>query len=142
MQGFVLGQYGLLYALAHEDQVERLFILNTPLATNSKLRPELAAYKNPIAFLRPGNVSDACFCLCRSPASPANKCQPLTSCCPVQQQDSCTPVADKAGRNQQTRLGIVSSQRQSGLIVVLLCLLACLAVCSSCRSPSMEPCTI
>jgi hypothetical protein len=57
MQGFVLGQYGLLYALAYEDQVERLFILNTPLATNSKLRPELAAYKNPIAFLRPGSVS-------------------------------------------------------------------------------------
>jgi hypothetical protein len=53
----VLGQYGLLYALEHEDQVERLFILNTPLATNSKLRPELAAYKSPIPFLRPGNVS-------------------------------------------------------------------------------------
>lgn len=60
LQGFVLGQYGLLYALQHEDDVERLFILNTPLATNSKLRPELAAYKNPIAFLRPGNVSQLC----------------------------------------------------------------------------------
>lgn len=56
-QGFVLGQYGLLYALEHEDQVERLFILNTPLALNSKLRPELAAYKSPLPFLRPGNVS-------------------------------------------------------------------------------------
>lgn len=53
----MLGQYGLLYALEHEEQVERLFILNTPLATNSKLRPELAAYKSPIPFLRPGNVS-------------------------------------------------------------------------------------
>lgn len=60
LQGFVLGQYGLLYALQHEDDVERLFILNTPLATNSKLRPELAAYKNPIAFLRPGNVGQLC----------------------------------------------------------------------------------
>jgi len=47
----------LLYALEHEEQVSRLFILNTPLALNSKLRPELAAYKSPIPFLRPGNVS-------------------------------------------------------------------------------------
>lgn len=53
----MLGQYGLLYALANEDNVDRLFILNTPLALNSKLRPELAAYKSPIPFLRPGNVS-------------------------------------------------------------------------------------
>jgi hypothetical protein len=53
----VLGQYGLLYALAHEDQISRLFILNTPLAVSSKLRPELAAYKSPIPFMRPGNVS-------------------------------------------------------------------------------------
>lgn len=57
LQGFVLGQYGLLYALEHEGQVERLFILNMPLALNSKLRPELAAYKSPLPFLRPGNVS-------------------------------------------------------------------------------------
>lgn len=56
-QGYVLGQYGLLYALRHEESVDRLFILNTPLALNSKLRPELAAYKSPIPFLRPGNVS-------------------------------------------------------------------------------------
>ncbi len=31
-------------------------ILNTPLALNSKLRPELAAYKNPMPFMRPGAV--------------------------------------------------------------------------------------
>eukprot|EP00775_Hariotina_reticulata_P012653 gene12653-12780_t len=55
VQGYVLGQYGLLYALRHEENVDRLFILNTPLALNSKLRLELAAYKNPIPFLRPGN---------------------------------------------------------------------------------------
>lgn len=54
-QGFVLGQYGLLYALQKEDRIERLAILNTPLATNTKLRPELAAYKAPLAFMRPGN---------------------------------------------------------------------------------------
>ncbi len=55
-QGFVLGQYGLLYALEHPDQVARLCILNTPLALNAKLRPELAAYKAPLPFMRPGNV--------------------------------------------------------------------------------------
>ncbi|KXZ44230.1 hypothetical protein GPECTOR_70g460 [Gonium pectorale] len=55
VQGFVLGQYGLLYALEHPDQVERLLILNTPLALNAKLRPELAAYKAPLPFMRPGN---------------------------------------------------------------------------------------
>jgi hypothetical protein len=57
LQGYVLGQYGLLYALEHEDQISRLFLLNTPLALSSKLRPELAAYKSPIPFMRPGNVS-------------------------------------------------------------------------------------
>lgn len=61
----MLGQYGLLYALEHEDQIDRLFILNTPLATNSKLRPELAAYKSPLPFLRPGNVSR-----CSAPTGP------------------------------------------------------------------------
>lgn len=59
LQGFVLGQYGLLYALQHEEQVERLFVFNMPLALNSKLRPELAAYKSPIPFMRPGSVSGA-----------------------------------------------------------------------------------
>lgn len=59
MQGFVLGQYGMLYALEHPDQVARLCILNTPLALNAKLRPELAAYKAPLPFMRPGNVRGA-----------------------------------------------------------------------------------
>lgn len=63
-QGYVLGQYGLLHALAHEQQVARLFILNTPLALNSKLRPELAAFKSPIPFMRPGNVRARCCALC------------------------------------------------------------------------------
>jgi hypothetical protein len=61
-QGYILGNYGLLYALQNSDQVERLLILNTPLATNTKLRPELAAYKNPIAFMRPAkDVSGSRF---------------------------------------------------------------------------------
>lgn len=55
VHGYVLGQYGLLYAQQHPEQIERLMVLNTPLATNSKLRPELAAYKSPLPFLRPGN---------------------------------------------------------------------------------------
>lgn len=57
MQGYILSQYGLLYALEHSDKIERLLLLNTPLALNTKLRPELAAYKSPLPFMRPGNVS-------------------------------------------------------------------------------------
>lgn len=53
VQGFVLGQAGLLYALEDEESVSKLVILNTPLSLKSKLRPELAAYQNPIAFMRP-----------------------------------------------------------------------------------------
>lgn len=54
-QGFVLGQYALLWAARHPDKVSRLLLLNTPISLGAKLRPELAAYKTPIAFLRPGN---------------------------------------------------------------------------------------
>ncbi len=57
-QGYILGQYGLLYALEHPELVSRLLILNTPLSPKTKLRPELAAYKSPLPFMRPGNVSD------------------------------------------------------------------------------------
>ena len=53
MQGYVLGQFGLLYALRKPDLVKKLVILNTPVDLKSALRPELAAYKNPVAFLRP-----------------------------------------------------------------------------------------
>ncbi|GBF97090.1 haloalkane dehalogenase-like [Raphidocelis subcapitata] len=53
VQGFVLSQYALLWAAEHPGVVGRLLILNTPLAASTKLRPELAAYKNPIPFLRP-----------------------------------------------------------------------------------------
>lgn len=69
VQGFVLSQFGLLWALAHQASVERLFILNTPLALGSKLRPELAAYKSPLPFLRPGNkpFDGAAFAMGGSP---------------------------------------------------------------------------
>lgn len=51
--GFVLGQYGLLWAQRHSADIEKMVILNTPLGTGTKLRPELASYKNPVPFLRP-----------------------------------------------------------------------------------------
>lgn len=57
-QGFVMGQFGLLYALKHPEQVCRLLVLNTPVSKDTKLRPELAPYKAPFAFMRPGNVSE------------------------------------------------------------------------------------
>ena len=48
-----MGQYAFLWAMQNPDKVEKLVILNTPLGTKSKLRPELAAYKHRMAFLRP-----------------------------------------------------------------------------------------
>jgi pimeloyl-ACP methyl ester carboxylesterase len=51
--GFVLGQYGLLWALKRTEDIAKLVILGTPLSTNTKLRPELAPYKSPVPFLRP-----------------------------------------------------------------------------------------
>lgn len=53
VQGYILGQYGLLHALAREQDVAKLLILNTPLSIKAKLRPELAAYKSALPFLRP-----------------------------------------------------------------------------------------
>jgi hypothetical protein len=143
MQGYVLGQYGLLYALAHEEQVERLFILNTPLATNSKLRPELAAYKNPIAFLRPGNVSYGCL-FCKGSAASGLCCSTALPCFVAAEQLSVcsTPWQEvKAGRNSRQDLGVVRIGRWSSLTAVLLFLLACLVSFLTCRSLLMEPCT-
>jgi pimeloyl-ACP methyl ester carboxylesterase len=37
MQGFVLGQYGLTWALKHPERVAKLVILNTPLTQGGKL---------------------------------------------------------------------------------------------------------
>ncbi|PRW56273.1 hydrolase or acyltransferase of alpha beta superfamily isoform A [Chlorella sorokiniana] len=53
VHGYVLGQYGLLWALDNDESVAKLIILNTPLGLKTALRPELAAYKNPVPFLRP-----------------------------------------------------------------------------------------
>ena len=53
VHGFILSQFALTYALDHPAQIEKLMVLNTPVARNSKLRPELAAYKNPLPFMRP-----------------------------------------------------------------------------------------
>ncbi|PNW85621.1 hypothetical protein CHLRE_03g195200v5 [Chlamydomonas reinhardtii] len=55
VHGFVLSQYAMLYAQENPNQIARLLILNSPLALNAKLRPELAAYKAPLPFMRPGN---------------------------------------------------------------------------------------
>ncbi len=35
-----------------------MLILNTPLSVKTGLRPELAAYKTPMAFMRPKSVSE------------------------------------------------------------------------------------
>lgn len=53
VQGSVLPHYAMLWALDNPGLVDRLLVLNTPLSPSSKLRPELAAYKNPVPFLRP-----------------------------------------------------------------------------------------
>lgn len=53
VQGYVLSQYALLWAAQNEERVDKLVILPTPLALRSKLPPTLAAYKNPVPFLRP-----------------------------------------------------------------------------------------
>lgn len=53
LQGFILGQYAMLWALSNPDKVDKLVVLNTPVGRKSKLRPELAAYKTKIAMFRP-----------------------------------------------------------------------------------------
>ncbi|MEW5303240.1 MAG: hypothetical protein WDW36_005948 [Sanguina aurantia] len=55
VHGFIMGQFGLLYAQQHPEQVSRLLVLNTPVSKDTKLRPELAPYKAPFSFMRPGN---------------------------------------------------------------------------------------
>lgn len=51
--GFVLGQYGLLWALKRADDIDKLVIMGTPLGLKTPLRPELAPFKSPLPFLRP-----------------------------------------------------------------------------------------
>ena len=59
--GFVLGQYGMLWALQHPNDVAKMYIINTPVGANTKLRPDLAPYKNPMSFMRP-KPEVQCFC--------------------------------------------------------------------------------
>lgn len=51
--GFVLGQYGMLWALQHSDAVVKLMVMNVPLGKKAQLRPELAKYKAAMPFMRP-----------------------------------------------------------------------------------------
>ena len=61
VQGFVLGQFAMLWALSHPDKIDKLVVLNTPVGRKSKLRPELAAYKQKMAMFRPDpKVSPLC----------------------------------------------------------------------------------
>ena len=53
VHGYVLGQAALLYASRSTEVVSKVVTLNVPLGLKTKLRPELAQYKNPIAFLKP-----------------------------------------------------------------------------------------
>ena len=53
VHGYILGQLGLLYATRNPTKIEKLVGLNVPLGLKSKLRPELAAYKSPLPFMRP-----------------------------------------------------------------------------------------
>jgi len=47
--------------LQNEDKIARLMILNTPLSLSTKLRPDMAAFKNPLPFLRPKSINGASF---------------------------------------------------------------------------------
>jgi pimeloyl-ACP methyl ester carboxylesterase len=51
--GFVLGQFGVLWAMRRAAEVDRLVILGVPLGRKTPLRPELAAYKAAVPFMRP-----------------------------------------------------------------------------------------
>ena len=57
----------MLWAMQNPNKVEKMVILNTPLGLKTKLRPELAAYKNRMAFLRPDpKVRNLCGTLSRA----------------------------------------------------------------------------
>lgn len=58
VQGFVLGQFGLKWALQHPDRIAKLVVLNTPLTAKARLPGQLAAYKAPMAFMRPKGTFD------------------------------------------------------------------------------------
>jgi pimeloyl-ACP methyl ester carboxylesterase len=53
VHGYVLGQAAILYAATHPDVVDKVVALNVPFGKKVKLRPELAAYKSPLGFMKP-----------------------------------------------------------------------------------------
>jgi pimeloyl-ACP methyl ester carboxylesterase len=74
VQGYVTAQYALLWALEHEQDVEGLVILNTPLSTKAKLRPELAAFKPALPFLpKPSSFDAGTFAATGSPYAMARE---------------------------------------------------------------------
>ena len=52
-QGYILGQYALLWAAENPDLIDKMIILNTPLSLDTPLPPYISPYKNPVPFLRP-----------------------------------------------------------------------------------------
>ena len=53
VHGFVLGQYGMLWALKNKEDIKNLVIIGVPLGKKTALRPELAAYKSRVPFRKP-----------------------------------------------------------------------------------------
>ncbi|GAB5368955.1 hypothetical protein AAMO2058_001363900 [Amorphochlora amoebiformis] len=58
-QGYILGQYGILFATKHKDMVDKLVILNTPLGLRSKLPEPLSNYKGLFKGFAFGKNPDA-----------------------------------------------------------------------------------
>mmetsp|Transcript_37709 Transcript_37709/g.63380 ORF Transcript_37709/g.63380 Transcript_37709/m.63380 type:complete len:430 (+) Transcript_37709:3-1292(+) len=58
-QGYILGQYGILFAAENPDLVEKLVILNTPLGAKSKLPAPLSSYTGMFKNFAFGKNPDA-----------------------------------------------------------------------------------
>ena len=81
----------MLWAMQNPDKVEKMIVLNTPLGRQSKLRPELAAYKNRMAFLRPDPKASLTHLPARGSLQKHNCC--LTQL-PVPSADSSAPLSN------------------------------------------------
>jgi len=58
-QGYILGQYGVLWATENPERIEKLVILNTPLGMKSKLVDPLGSYKGFLKGFAFGKQPDA-----------------------------------------------------------------------------------
>eukprot|EP00472_Partenskyella_glossopodia_P004057 CAMPEP_0197531854 /NCGR_PEP_ID=MMETSP1318-20131121/37446_1 /TAXON_ID=552666 /ORGANISM="Partenskyella glossopodia, Strain RCC365" /LENGTH=433 /DNA_ID=CAMNT_0043088213 /DNA_START=45 /DNA_END=1343 /DNA_ORIENTATION=+ len=58
-QGFILGQYGVLFASENQDMVDKLIILNTPLGRATKLPDPLGSYQGFLKGFAFGKKPDA-----------------------------------------------------------------------------------